>query len=323
MAAARDIEYVELYASDARSVVGYFVHSLGFTQVARSAGDSTQSALLRQGTVQLLVTSGPGTRQFLDARGDGVADIALSCDDVAAVRAAAVAAGASVAGSGPGFQIVSGVGGIRHTLLPASAAGRARLPAGRTWIPALVRPIRPSGRITLLDHVAICLEGQTLAQRADFYLAAFGLARSSCEYVAVGAQEMDSIVVRSPSGGVTFTLVAPDPAKSPGQLDAFLVRNDGPGVQHLAFGVDDIVAAAGEFRRQGVEFLRPPDSYYDTLGDRRADMRDELADLRAENVLADCYECGYLLQLFTRSPYRRNTLFYELIQRRGRRQQFE
>jgi 4-hydroxymandelate synthase len=36
-------------------------------------------------------------------------------------------------------------------------------------------------------------------------------------------------------------------------------------------------------------------------------------------VLADRDEWGYLLQLFTRSPYQRNTLFYELVQRRGAR----
>jgi 4-hydroxymandelate synthase len=36
-------------------------------------------------------------------------------------------------------------------------------------------------------------------------------------------------------------------------------------------------------------------------------------------VLADRDEWGYLLQLFTRSPHERNTLFYEFIQRRGAR----
>jgi 4-hydroxymandelate synthase len=36
-------------------------------------------------------------------------------------------------------------------------------------------------------------------------------------------------------------------------------------------------------------------------------------------VLADRDEWGYLLQLFTRSPYQRNSVFYELVQRRGAR----
>lgn len=45
------------------------------------------------------------------------------------------------------------------------------------------------------------------------------------------------------------------------------------------------------------------------------DMSEEINDLRATHVLADRDEDGYLLQLFTRSPYERNTLFYKLIQR--------
>jgi 4-hydroxymandelate synthase len=48
-------------------------------------------------------------------------------------------------------------------------------------------------------------------------------------------------------------------------------------------------------------------------------MAEEIGDLQAAQVLADRDEWGYLLQLFSRSPYERNTLFFELIQRRGSR----
>lgn len=55
------------------------------------------------------------------------------------------------------------------------------------------------------------------------------------------------------------------------------------------------------------------------LADRFTGMTEEIGQLRETNVLADRDEWGYLLQLFTRSPYEANTLFYELIQRRGSR----
>jgi len=55
------------------------------------------------------------------------------------------------------------------------------------------------------------------------------------------------------------------------------------------------------------------------LAGRLPGITAEIADLRATSVLADRDEWGYLLQLFTRSPYQRNTLFYELVQRRGAR----
>jgi 4-hydroxymandelate synthase len=315
---AREIEYVELYAKDQRAVLDYFISSLGFIQVAESTDDAKNSALLRQGRVQLIVTAGPGTAPFLDAHGDGIADIALNCDDAAAAADAAALGGAYVHTTESGHPVVTGFGGISHTLLPMPASHNLRLPPGRSWTVAPTAPVIPAGQIRLLDHVAICLTGQVaLADHADFYLAAFGLARYSSEYLTVGDQAMDSIVVRSLSGGVTFTLVAPDPAKNPGQLNEFLARNGGPGVQHLAFGVDHIIPTVQELRDRGVEFLSVPDRYYDKLAERLPALSGEIVDLRASSVLADRDEWGYLLQLFTRSPHERNTLFYEFIQRRG------
>src|ERR1700684_3229870 len=120
--AVRGIEYVELYASDKLSVVDYFTRALGFTYLAESTDHGQESALLRQGEAQLIVTAGPGTRTFLDAHGDGIADIALPCDDVATSREAARAAGAVSTDSTSGSPAVSAFGGVCHTLLPVSAA---------------------------------------------------------------------------------------------------------------------------------------------------------------------------------------------------------
>jgi 4-hydroxymandelate synthase len=316
---ARDVEYVELFTGDESLSADYFESSLGFRRVAESDDDSRHSVLLRQGDAQLIVTSGPATKRFVDAHGDGVADIALACDDVATTRDAALAAGAEETDSAPGNVAVSGFGGVCHTLLPVPAEPGIRLPAGRTWIRASTPPVRQTGRIRLIDHIAICVEGGSLSDYAAFYGDAFGLVRYSSEYTALGDQAMDSIVVRSPSGGITYTLIASDPAKSPGQLDAFLTRNGGPGVQHLAFLVDDIILATRDYRNQGVKFLAAPPAYHDMLIERFADMRSHISDLRAAHVLADRDEWGYLLQLFTCSPHERNTLFYELIERRGAR----
>ena len=314
--AAQDIEYVELYTSDMLPAVDYFVSSFGFTKMAESEDEGTRSALLRHGTVQLIVTAGLGTEEFIEAHGDGIADIAFGCDDPAGTCERAVAAGASLINSGPGKLVVSGFGDTRHTLVTRSAG--TSLPGDRSWMPVSEASARP-GRIWLLDHVAILVEGGTLTDYADFCTEAFGLARYSGEYIEIGEQAIDSIVVRSPSGGITFTILEQDQAKKPGQVEGFISRHGGPGVQHLAFLVDDIVSGVHEFRGQGVEFLHSPNAYYEMLAHRLPGIKEEIADLRATNVLADRDEWGYLLQLFTRSPYKRNTLFYELVQRRGAR----
>ncbi|MFC9593973.1 4-hydroxyphenylpyruvate dioxygenase [Streptomyces sp. NPDC056944] len=317
--AVHDIGYVELYTRDKVATVDYFVSAMGFTRVAESVEAEQSSVLLQQGGVRLVVTSGRGIARFLEQHGDGIADIALTCDDVAETAAAAAAAGATVTDSAQGLPVVSGFGDVVHTLLPADPLVNG-LSVGRSWVPVLgAAPAAATGRITELDHIAVCLEGGTLEKYADFYREAFGFSRYSSEYVAVGDQAMDSIVVRSGPGSAIFTLVAPDPGKEPGQLDNFLERNGGEGVQHLAFLTGEIIPAVHECRDRGVVFLDTPDSYYDVLAERLPGLRVEIEELRETKVLADRDEWGDLLQLFTRSPYPRNTLFFELIQRNGSR----
>jgi 4-hydroxymandelate synthase len=320
--AAQEIAYAELYTSDERSAVDYFASSFGFTRVAETSGGDSHSSLLRQGTAQLIVTAGAETEEFLEAHGDGIADIAFTCDDVAAVRDRAAAAGALVIDSAPDKTVVSGIFGARHTLVTRSP--RTGLPGDRAWVPVPRTPVTgasaaPATRIRLLDHVAVCVESGTLTNSVDFCAAAFDLTKYSSEYIEVGDQAMDSTVVRSRSGSITFTILQQDLTRKSGQVEAFLSRNGGPGVQHLAFLTMDIISAVHEFRGHGVEFLRTPAAYYDMLAKRLPAVHDKIADLRASDVLADCDEWGYLLQLFTRSPYTRNTLFYELVQRDGAR----
>ncbi|MFE5039291.1 4-hydroxyphenylpyruvate dioxygenase [Streptomyces sp. NPDC056683] len=315
----QDIVYCELFTSDKVSAVDHFVSALGFSKVADSVETDRSSVLLCQGDVKLVVTSGRGIWRFLDSHGDGIADLAFSCDDPAAAGRRAVAAGAMRLDSARGNLVVSGFGGVVHTLLPAAVPQGDLLADGRRWMPSPPTPTVMPARIRLLDHVAVCLAGGTLDWYADYYRDAFGFSRDSSEYVSVGGQAMDSIVVRSASGRATFTLVAPDPAKERGQLDTYLERNSGPGVQHLAFLVDDIIAAVGEARDRGVEFLNTPDAYYDLLAERFEGDAQRISELRKAQVLADRDEWGHLLQVFSRSPYERNTLFFELIQRQGSR----
>ena len=68
-----------------------------------------------------------------------------------------------------------------------------------------------------------------------------------------------------------------------------------------------------------MEFLTTPDAYYDLLPARLGGAPLPIAQLRDAQVLVDRDEWGHLLQLFTRSPYERNTLFFEIIQREGSR----
>ncbi|MEN3608957.1 4-hydroxyphenylpyruvate dioxygenase [Plantactinospora sp. ZYX-F-223] len=314
----RTISHVELMTEDADAALGYFVSAFGFTPVARAERPDRTSTLLRGG-VNIVVTAPRGAgpvRDYLDGHGDGIADLAFTCDDPAEMMRRAIAAGARAFPAGTlGAPAVEGFGAVRHTLLPTSVTDPGWLP-GAGWY--RLGPVPPAGADLDLDHVAVCLTAGTLRDTVEHYERAFGFEWFSGEYIEVGAQAMDSIVVRT-GDGATFTMIEPDPTHEPGQIDDFLRGNNGPGVQHLAFTVSDIVAAVRELSSRGVGFARTPGSYYDTLQARVGHLDEQLGDLRETSVLADRDEWGYLLQIFTRPPHSRPTLFYELIQRHDAR----
>ena len=70
-------------------------------------------------------------------------------------------------------------------------------------------------------------------------------------------------------------------------------------------------------RNRGIEFLRVPGSYYDTLLNRVGTIDEDLEPLRDLGILVDRDDEGYLLQIFSKPVQDRPTLFYEIIQRKG------
>ena len=90
-------------------------------------------------------------------------------------------------------------------------------------------------------------------------------------------------------------------------------------MQHLALATNDIVHTVSELKRRGVDFLKVPTTYYDTLLDRVGPIEEDLAPLKDLGILVDRDPDGYLLQIFTKPVQDRPTVFYEIIQRKGAR----
>ena len=72
-----------------------------------------------------------------------------------------------------------------------------------------------------------------------------------------------------------------------------------------------------ELRSRGVEFLRVPSSYYDTVLERVGKIDEEIVPLQELGILIDRDDEGYLLQIFTKPIEPRPTMFFEIIQRKG------
>ncbi|MEO3755023.1 4-hydroxyphenylpyruvate dioxygenase [Streptomyces sp. B6B3] len=331
------IDHVEMYVEDVDASARHWIDRYAFTLVGTGASADHRSIALRHGRIVLLLTQPtsdrhPGTA-YVVTHGDGVADIALRTPDVRAAFAVAAANGARVhreptdhpdAGQGPAVTaVLGGFGDVLHTLVERAPDDGPGLPAGIEPAPATdAAPADPAAEaigLVEIDHVAVCLPTGDLGPTVAYYQRALGFDDIFEEHIVVGSQAMESKVVQSPSGAVTLTLLQPDSAADPGQIDEFIDSNQGAGVQHLAFSSPDAVRSVRTLAGRGVTFLSTPGTYYDLLGQRIALSPEKVADLRSTGVLVDEDHGGQLFQIFTASNHPRHTLFFEVIERQGAR----
>jgi 4-hydroxyphenylpyruvate dioxygenase len=88
-------------------------------------------------------------------------------------------------------------------------------------------------------------------------------------------------------------------------------------VQHIAMATNNIIETVSTLQQRGLEFLKVPSTYYDTLLDRVGHIDEELNALKELGILVDRDNEGYLLQIFSKPVEDRPTLFFEIIQRKG------
>jgi 4-hydroxymandelate synthase len=328
------IDHLEFYVGDARQTAYVLCTAYGF-RICGQGGPETglagqRSLLLRQGDIRILLTSALGPEhpayEYVARHGDGVAVVAFEVDDAADAYATAITGGAAAVAPPAAYArdddevvlaTVSGFGDVAHRLVQRRGPGQQFQPGAIDMIAA--DPDHPDDLLHVVDHLAVCLPAGELAPTIQFYLDAFGFAQIFSEYVEIGEQGMESAVVQSRSGGVTFTLLQPDVRRQHGQLDDFLTWHGGAGVQHIAFRTPDIVTAVRTFAGRGVGFATTPASYYDVLEQRLGPVDVPVAQLREVGVLVDRDHWGQMFQIFTQSMHVRRTLFLELIERHGAR----
>ncbi|MFD9689237.1 4-hydroxyphenylpyruvate dioxygenase [Kitasatospora sp. NPDC059146] len=306
------IARVEFHCADADKTAAELHADYDFTAAPpTTSADGTRTIDLAQGSIRLRLTAAadPGhpVSAYVARHGDGVAALALGCTDPRAALERAERHGARVLDREACLIAGFGDTALRFTSMHAAGADRADGATGSTG----------PGLLEALDHVAICLPGGELADAVRFCEAALGFHAIFEEYIEVGEQAMDSTVVQSSSGLVTFTLIEPDTARRPGQIDEFLSAHGGAGVQHLAFSTHDIATAVRTARSRGVEFLTTPGAYFDALTERLGGTAIPVETLRDLHVLVDQDHGGQLFQIFARSTHPRRTSFLELIERQG------
>ena len=331
------IDHVELWVGNAQQAAYYYERAFGFRRVGyrglETGARDRSSYALQQGRVRLVLTgalaSGSPIAAHHRRHGDAVKVLALAVPDAAHAHDEAVRRGArSVAPprrdrdehGAVALSSIAAFGDTVHTFVTREAYDGPFLPG---YAPATSdgSPAEDD-RLIGLDHVVGNVEIGRMDEWVRFYERVFGMTQLrhfSDDLISTEYSALMSKVMADGRGRIKLPINEPAEGRRRSQVDEFLEFHEGPGAQHLAVTTRDIVATVAELRARGVEFLAIPDEYYDDVPRRVPEVARRLEGLRAQGVLVDRDDEGYLLQTFTKPVGDRPTLFWEVIERHGAR----
>jgi len=334
----QNFDYIEMYVGDAKHTAYYFTSVWGFVPIAYAGLETGvrdhTSYVLEQGNIYLIITSALGPEgeiaEHVRSHGDGVKDVAFRVENATQAYSEALSRGACSVlepvtrrdehGSCTLASIAT-YGETVHTFVERRDYNGVFLPGFRTLPGTTPRRTRPAG-LAGIDHVVGNVELGKMNEWVAFYERVMGFTQMihfddrqvSTEYSALMSK-----VMQNGSGRIKLPINEPAPGRKKSQIEEYLDFYRSPGVQHLALITDDIVSTVRNLTERGVEFLRTPSAYYESVLDRVGPIEENLQHLAELSILIDHDDEGYLLQIFSKPVVTRPTLFFEVIQRKGAR----
>ena len=333
----KKIHHVEFYVGNAKQAAFYYRKAFGFSQTAYSGLETgnreMSSHVVTQNRVNFVLSTpldaDHPASEHIKKHGDGVRDIAFLVEDADAAFNEAVRRGAQV--FMPPRDEADDFGSIRRAAIHTYGDtihsfisynnGNGHNYKG-AFLPGFVEQkyAGDDSGIVLVDHMVGNVELGKMEEWCNFYRDVLGFERYitfddkdiSTEYSA-----LMSIVMSDGGHNIKFPINEPAEGKRKSQIQEYLDYYKTAGVQHVALLCKDIISTVSKLQENGVEFLRVPDTYYETLTERIGEINEPVEELKKLGILADCDEEGYLLQIFTKPVEDRPTVFFEILQRKG------
>lgn len=307
-------EFVE-YTGEPQKLDKLF-RDFGFTPVAKHK--KRDVVLYRQGGVNFLLnreTSGQAAA-FQKIHTSGASAMGFRVKDASRAYKEALKRGAEDAGNhggsmGPAVPAIKGIGGCLIYFVDSPEKYMAdfeTLPGADS---------RPKGvGFTYIDHLTHNVHRGNMDVWARFYEDIFNFREIRYFDIEGKLTGLKSRAMTSPCGKIRIPLNESSDDKS--QIAEFLKRYNGEGIQHIALGTNDIYKTVEMMAAQGVPFQKTPDTYYELLDKRVPGHGEDIARLKALQILMDGAPTegqGLLLQIFTKDAI--GPIFFEIIQRKG------
>lgn len=307
----RGIEFTEFCGPAVDALEALFL-DFGFSKLRRHPTKAI--TYFRQNDIHFLLN---GEREgfsaaFAKAHGPSICSMGWRVDDAQQALTEAVRRGARPVPAGVADLPYPAIYGIGDSLIYfVESLGRAA-PIYDVDFVALDRPvIREAKGFKRIDHLTNNVPAGEMHRWADFYKSVFGFTEVRYFDIQGVKTGLTSYALRSPDG--SFCIPINEPKSGKDQISEFLEEYRGPGVQHLAFLTDDILASLDALAGSSIETLDIDSDYYADVFARVPGVREDHARIQAHQVLVDGDEAGYLLQIFTRNLI--GPIFVEIIQR--------
>jgi 4-hydroxyphenylpyruvate dioxygenase len=327
-------DYVEFWVGNAKQAAHYYKTAFGFQSLAYSGPETgvkdRASYAIRQNKLTLVLTTALRPKNeiadHVALHGDGVKYLALKVEDATSAWKETTKRGGksymepTTLKDENGRLVMSGIhtyGDTVHLFIERGDYNGVFMPGFRKW-ESDYNP--PETGLMYVDHCVGNVGWNQMNPWVKFYEDVMGFRNIltfddkdiSTEYSALMSK-----VMSNGNGYVKFPINEPAEGKKKSQVEEYLEFWNGEGVQHCALATNDILKTVTDLHNRGVEFLKIPTTYYDTLPERVGHIDEDLEPLARLGILVDRDNEGYLLQIFTKPVEDRPTLFFEIIQRKG------
>ncbi len=307
----RGLEFTEFCGPTVHDVGALFL-AFGFSKLRRHP--TRDITYYRQNDIHFLINAERRgfSADFARAHGPSICSMGWRVDDAAQAQVEAVRRGARPVEAGTQDLPYPAIYGIGDSVIYFIDRFGAK---GSIWdrdFVALDKPdVREAKGFLAIDHLTNNVPAGQMEAWARFYIEIFGF--TSVRYFDIrGAKTgLTSYALRSPDG--SFCIPINEPKSTSDQIAEYLREYNGPGVQHLAFLTDDILASLDALKGSAIQTLEIDPSYYDEVFERVKGVSENHDAIRAHGVLVDGDDEGYLLQIFTRNLI--GPIFIEIIQR--------
>ena len=319
-------EFVE-FASPTPNVLEPVFEKLGFTLVARHR--SKDVVLYRQGEINFIVNREPKSAAwyFAAEHGPSACGLAFRVKDShkAYERALQLGAQPVVMPTGPmelNLPAVKGIGGAPLYLIDRFEEGKSIYDIDFDFLPGVERHPRGHG-LTRVHHLTHNVYRGRMAYWAGFYGKLCNFREMRYFDIKGDYTGLTSKAMTAPDGQIRIPLNE-EASKSTGQIEEFLMKFNGEGIQHIALHTDDLLASVDALQLAGIPVLSAPsDSYYKMLDERLPGHGQNISQLQARGILmdgsVDATRKGaaprLLLQIFSETLL--GPVFFEFIQRKG------